>query len=264
MLRDRPNIDFSVQWMFGDRDPVFNRFCSSHTSCLEKGWTDAKNRWNFGMAQLAGDARSGQRVFGAAMGCNGRPATTAFRAGVRKVYDSCDVRGTATSYVKVAGGQHGYPGLSGVNGFDPNAETWSFWSSHPASGARRKGRDAAPPSVVVTGPRARASVGKLRIAGRAVDRSGVRSVTLTIKRLGGGSRRCHWLDPRHGLVRRSCSSPVRLRARLGRHGDWKYLVPRGVTLPRGRYRVRVSGKDRAGNRGNLAAARKRAITVRLG
>jgi hypothetical protein len=135
VLSRHPNVHFSAQWIFGDKDPIYDRFCAAHADCLEGGWTDAKNRWVFGLAQTAGDSAFGTRVFGKALGCTGTPAVSMIGASaIDKVYGSCTDPGVATSYVKVLGGGHGEPGTNGVGGFDPNATSWNFWLTHlPAS-----------------------------------------------------------------------------------------------------------------------------------
>jgi|SRR5579871_901848 len=54
-----PNTNISIAWIFGNND---SSVCSPGTGarnfdCLETGYTDAKNRWWFGVNQLAGDAK---------------------------------------------------------------------------------------------------------------------------------------------------------------------------------------------------------------
>lgn len=140
VLAHHPNVHFSAQWIFGDQDTGANSRCPAHTDCFEGGWTDVKNRWLFGMAQLAGDRAFGTRVFGKALGCTGTPALTQLGPGlIDKVYGSCTDPGVATSYVKVVGGGHGEPGTNGVNGFDPNAESWNFWLTHLPASSRTTG-----------------------------------------------------------------------------------------------------------------------------
>jgi PKD repeat protein len=116
------NHNFSIQWLFGTLDSSFGTKCT--TTCdKEIGWVDAKNRWNFGQAQLAGDSSLSGNVFGSVLGCTGTPVTTnAPTAGtpggdsnlVVKTYGSCNLPGIATSYLKAVGGLHSFPGLIGT------------------------------------------------------------------------------------------------------------------------------------------------------
>ncbi|MDX6638947.1 MAG: Esterase depolymerase [Solirubrobacterales bacterium] len=287
VLGKSPNVNFSAQWIFGDQDPIWKNSCPSHVSCLETGFTDAKNRWNFGVAQMAGDKGFGQRVIGAAAGCSSTPATTQVSAHlIRKLYQPCTAPGVAMSYFKVVGGGHGRPGVDGVDGFDSSAESWSFWASHPAgvttppppvttptttTPTTPGTGDITAPAVTITSPRSHQSIrlrskGKrrtIRFAGKAKDASGVRTVALSLQKVGSGHARCRWLDPKRGLVTRSCAKPVLLKAKLGKHGTWTYRVPRAIRLPAGRYRLRSVGTDRAGVTGNTASATKRAVSFKL-
>ncbi len=270
VLGAHPNVNFSAQWIFGDQDTIWRNACPSHVACLESGFTDARNRWTFGAAQLAGDKSFGQRVFGAALGCSDTPDTTQVSAHlIRKVYGSCAVAGSATSSFKVIGGGHGEPGVDGIDGFDADAESWSFWQRNlPApSTAGGSSSDTVAPAVSISKPRARQALRSgrshrrrtLRFAGTASDDSGVATVSLTVQQLRDGTTKCRWLDPARDFVRRRCSRPVRLTANLGRHGTWMYRVSRRIRLATGSYRVRAFGTDRAGITGNSAPARRRRV-----
>ena len=105
---------------------------------------------------------------------------------------------------------------------------------------------------------------RIRFAGKALDASGVASVTLalrqvrrtTTRRAGSAqtSTRCRWLDPRRGIVSRSCNRPVFFRARLAANQtNWTYTVPRARRLAAGTYRLFAAGTDKQGNSGNSFA-----------
>jgi hypothetical protein len=254
VLGPHPNHDLSVQWLFGDRDPVWQGRCRARFDCLERGFTDVRNRWDFGLAELAGDQAFGQRVFGAALGCSPTPVVTQDTPHlIRKVYAGCSAPGRATSYFKVVGGGHGEPGMRGIDGFDANLEAWNFWISHPGRGWRSGGASSAPVAII-TRPRQRQVIrlrskrthrrAVLRFAGTASAAAGVRSVKLTLQRLGRRSKQ-------------------HFAAKLGRNGRWTYTVPRGLRLPAGRYVLRAIATDRRGVSGNGAARKQRAVTFSL-
>lgn len=123
--------------------------------------------------------------------------------------------------------------------------------------------DTEPPRVTLTRPRAGralAAGSRLRLAGRAQDVSGVASVLFSLEVLPRSGGTCRWFDPLRALVTRRCSQPVLVRAKLGSRGRWSYSGPRRLRLPAGRYRVHVSGSDRAGVTGNSAPASRRSVT----
>lgn len=122
--------------------------------------------------------------------------------------------------------------------------------------------DTLAPRVTVTRPRLTAG-SRLRLGGRAQDPSGVAAVDLSLEVLPRSGRTCRWFHPVRALVSRSCSEPVLVRAKLARGGSWSYSGPRRLRLPAGRYRVRVSGTDRAGVNGNTAPAARRSVTFRV-
>lgn len=122
------------------------------------------------------------------------------------------------------------------------------------------------PRVTITRPRARATLAgrsRLRLAGRAEDPSGVATVVFSLEVLPRAGKTCRWFDPVRALVTRRCSEPVLVRAELAKGGRWSYSGPRRLRLPAGRYRVRVSGTDRAGVDGNTAPAGRRSVTFRV-
>lgn len=104
---------------------------------------------------------------------------------------------------------------------------------------------------------------RLRLAGRAQDASGVATVVFSLEVLPRAGTTCRWLDPVRAVVTRSCSDPLLVRAELAKAGRWSFDGPRVLRLPAGRYRVRVSGTDRAGVHGNAAPARQRGVTFRV-
>jgi hypothetical protein len=96
---------------------------------------------------------------------------------------------------------------------------------------------------------ARVSRRRVSVRGSARDRgcAGLRAVLASVGRLQGGGR-CRFVQPNGRLSgRRSCRSPVRLRA-SGRR-SWRLALK--AQLPRGRYRVQVQAIDRRGNRERL-------------
>lgn len=133
-------------------------------------------------------------------------------------------------------------------------------------------------TVTVDGVRRRRTTtrrNRIRFEGRALDRSGMRSVVLSLRqvsrlptrrrstsgdrrrsttqRRGSSSqtRRCRWVRPSRGIVSRSCSNPVLITAKLGSDGGrWTYTLPSRLRLARGTYRVTVAGVDRTGAFGN--------------
>ncbi len=120
---------------------------------------------------------------------------------------------------------------------------------------------------------------RIRFRGRALDRSGVRNVSIALRQVSrlprkrttrrrtstaGASqvRNCRWLDPRRGIVSRSCSRPVQIAVRLdSKAGTWSYAVPSRRRLAAGTYRVSVAGTDNAGVFGN--AFTPAAVTFKL-
>ena len=109
---------------------------------------------------------------------------------------------------------------------------------------------------------------KIRFAGTAKDKSGVKVVVITVERTSRAAststatsaaatttKRCAWLDPKKGIVLRSCSKPVLILAKLATDGSWTYNVKSTIKLSAGKYRVSAAGQDNAGATGNSAAAK---------
>ncbi len=116
---------------------------------------------------------------------------------------------------------------------------------------------------------------RIAFAGRALDTSGVASVTLalrqvrrtTTRRTGTSAQtrttRCRWLDPRRGFVSRSCNRPVFFRARLAANKtNWTYNVPSARRLAAGTYRLYAAGTDGQGVSGNSFAPSNIAFRLR--
>jgi hypothetical protein len=110
---------------------------------------------------------------------------------------------------------------------------------------------------------------RISFAGRASDASGMRRVTLSLRLVARARRRasssqaarCTFLDPRRGFVRRRCSSPLEITARL-RRSSWTYTVPSRRRLPAGSYRLTATGTDRAGITGNVFPVRTVSFRLR--
>ncbi len=123
--------------------------------------------------------------------------------------------------------------------------------------------DTVAPRVTITRPAAGRTLparSRLRLAGRAQDRSGVATVVFSLELLPRAGTTCRWFHPVRAVVTRACSDPVLVRAKLATGGRWSFDGPRALRLPGGRYRVRVAGTDRAGVNGNSAPARRRGVT----
>jgi hypothetical protein len=107
---------------------------------------------------------------------------------------------------------------------------------------------------------------RIAFAGRSLDRSGVRSIVLSIRQVSRAkkkattkkkkatssqSRTCRWLSPNRGMVARSCSKPVQIKAKLAKNGSWTYTVPAKRKLTAGTWEVAVAGTDTTGLFGNI-------------
>jgi hypothetical protein len=123
---------------------------------------------------------------------------------------------------------------------------------------------------------------KLAFAGTAKDSAGVVNVVLFIEKLAGTAAssasqatkakasqaaktsKCIWLDPKRGLIKRSCSKPFFILARLAKDGTWTYNLPTALKpLSAGSYRVIASGVDGTGAAGNSAPAKDAIIRFTL-
>lgn len=110
---------------------------------------------------------------------------------------------------------------------------------------------------------------RIGFAGTARDKSGVKGVVLTVERISKTTssrtaatssaatttKRCAWLDPKKGIVLRSCSKPVLILAKLAKDGSWTYNVKSTIRLSAGVYRVIAAGQDNSGAAGNSASTK---------
>jgi hypothetical protein len=169
-------------------------------------------------------------------------------------------------------------------------------SSAPAT-VGLKITDGTPPVVVITSPRPDRTFGatttatktvtengvkrkvttrkraRIGFGGRAKDPSGVTAVYVTLQRLAKATsakasaakkkkKSCVWLDPKRGLIIRSCDKPVLIKARV-RSGKWAYVVGSKLSFGAGSYRVSAYGTDGAGAFGNSAPKRRRVVRFKL-
>lgn len=125
---------------------------------------------------------------------------------------------------------------------------------------------------------------RIGFAGTANDKSGVKGVVITVERIAKAkstrrstkrrstrarsaaattTKRCAWLDPKKGMVLRSCSKPVLILVKLAKDGSWTYNVKSRIKLSAGTYRVIAAGQDNAGVTGNSAAAKDAIHRFRL-
>jgi hypothetical protein len=133
------------------------------------------------------------------------------------------------------------------------------------------------PTVVISKPRQNAKLAllakrrkgaksrartKIAFAGTAKAAGGVKSVVLTIEKLGTSTKTCTWLDKAKGLVKTPCAKPVLINAKLA-DGKWSYTVAKKIKLPKGNYRVSAYGTDAGGGFGNAAATGRRIVRFSL-
>jgi hypothetical protein len=133
------------------------------------------------------------------------------------------------------------------------------------------------PTVVITKPEKNAKLAllakkrkgakrrartKIAFAGTAKAADGVKSVVLTIEKLGTSKKTCTWVDKRKGLVKTPCAKPVLINAKLTA-GKWSYTVASTIKLTKGAYRVSAYGTDAGGGFGNAAATSKRIVRFSL-
>ena len=126
---------------------------------------------------------------------------------------------------------------------------------------------------------------KLGFAGTAKDAAGVANVVLFVEKLASAparskaktkpktkakasqaakSKTCTWLDPKRGLIKRSCAKPYFILAPLAKDGTWTYNVSTKIKQPSaGSYRVIASGVDAAGAAGNSASAQDAIVRFTL-
>jgi PKD domain len=118
---------------------------------------------------------------------------------------------------------------------------------------------------------------KLGFAGTAKDASGVANVVLFVEKLAAAStstkakasqaaksKQCTWLDPKRGLIKRSCSKPFFILAKLAKDGTWAFNVSTKIKQPSaGSYRVIASGVDATGAAGNSASAQDAIVRFKL-
>ena len=104
-----------------------------------------------------------------------------------------------------------------------------------------------------------------RIRGRAIDRSGVASVQVALRRRASGGRCRWWLGRKRRLSRapRRCGRPQWMNAQLkaaDRGVRWRRAL--GRPLAPGTYRVLVRAGDMAGNRSTLTRGRRSLVRVK--
>jgi hypothetical protein len=170
----------------------------------------------------------------------------------------------------------------------------------PAAVVGVKISDGRPPAVVITSPPANRTFGltttttktvtrngvktkvrtrqraRIGFGGTARDPSGVKAVYVSLQRLAKATTRakksakasaakstnCTWLDPRRGLVVRSCRTPILIKARM-RGSKWAYILAKKIRLSAGSYRVSAYGTDGNGAFGNSAPKGRRVVRFKL-
>jgi poly(3-hydroxybutyrate) depolymerase len=135
-----PNTNISVAWLFGTND---NAVCdptagATNFDCLETGYTDVKNRWWFGINQLAGDAKppkpgkaSGSlHGIGHALHCARKPASDVKSGHMRtRTYTGCKHH-RAVATIRVNCGLifcHSFPGMDLVPGVNAEDAALKFF-----------------------------------------------------------------------------------------------------------------------------------------
>jgi poly(3-hydroxybutyrate) depolymerase len=139
-----PNTHVSMAWFYGDQDGLA---CAGMpvTACLDTGAASSSGRWNYSGPQDAGattpppgqgaTGRPGggsSVMFGARMGCSGAASTiTGSNTTVyTHTYTGCSDSRRATETVMVHTGGHTFDGLLNVNGFNPYAAAWDFFTKY--------------------------------------------------------------------------------------------------------------------------------------
>jgi len=104
------------------------------------------------------------------------------------------------------------------------------------------------------------SVEKLSAAKKATPKK-----KSTAKAAAATSAKCTWLHGKKGLIRKSCTKPVLLVARLDKKaGTWTYGLSTKIKQPSaGSYRISAYAVDGVGNFGNTAEAKNRVIRFSL-
>jgi PKD repeat protein len=116
---------------------------------------------------------------------------------------------------------------------------------------------------------------KIVFGGLSRDDNGVAQVILTLEKLATTSqasakasakatKKCNWFDPKKGVTRKSCTSPVLIYAKLKENsatGEWTYTVKRN--LDKGSYRLTALGVDKTGAAGNAAGTKVGVIRFTL-
>jgi hypothetical protein len=133
------------------------------------------------------------------------------------------------------------------------------------------------PTVTISRPKAKARLALLakrrkgarkraraKIAFRGTARAAgpVKSVVLTIEKLGTSRKTCTWVDRSRGLRTTPCAKPVFITARLA-GARWSYTTARALKLRKGHYRVSAYGTDARGGFGNAAPAARRIVRFTL-
>ncbi|MEA2194157.1 MAG: serine protease [Solirubrobacteraceae bacterium] len=133
------------------------------------------------------------------------------------------------------------------------------------------------PAVVITRPKPKATLALLArkrkgakrrkratisFAGTAKAAAGVKSVVVTIEKLGSTKKTCTWLDKKKGLVKAPCAQPVLINAKLT-SGRWTYTVAGSIKLAKGSYRISAYGTDNGGAFGTAAPAKRRVVRFTL-
>jgi hypothetical protein len=125
-----------------------------------------------------------------------------------------------------------------------------------------------PGSSDTTGPTLRllgVNAARGRIRGRAADPSGVKAVSVALRRRLSGGRCSWWLAAKRRMstAPRRCDRPRWINARLAAtSGNVQWLVVLGKRLPPGTYRVLVRAADTEGNLATLPLHRDSLVRVR--
>lgn len=117
---------------------------------------------------------------------------------------------------------------------------------------------------------------KIVFRGSSTDANGVAGVILTLEKLARTSSRkakasqaaskkkCYWFNPKKGILRKSCTRPTLITARLKKNdaaGEWSYTVKRN--LSKGTYRLIAVGVDSTGAFGNAAGPKAGVVKFTL-